>query len=56
MSVTSGPASRRLYWPAQMQRNRGVRGLFVVVALFLFTWAAAIFMWRFGERRWQPVQ
>lgn len=28
---------------------------FVVVALFLFTWAAAIFTWRFGERRWLPV-
>ena len=39
MSVTSGPASRRLYWPAQMQRNRGVRGLFVVVALFVALYA-----------------
>ncbi len=35
MSVTTENGSRRLYWPVQMQRNRGVRGLFVVVAAFL---------------------
>ena len=27
--------STRLYWPVQMRRNRGVRGLFVVVLAFL---------------------
>jgi ribose transport system permease protein len=31
----SAAGSTRLYWPAQMQRNRGVRALFAVVAAFL---------------------
>lgn len=35
MSLTPDTRSQRLYWPVQMQRNRGVRGLFVVVAAFL---------------------
>lgn len=35
MSHTPDTRSQRLYWPVQMQRNRGVRGLFVVVAAFL---------------------
>ena len=39
MSIRTETGSRRLYWPAQMQRNRGVRGLFVVVALFVALYA-----------------
>lgn len=35
MSHMPDTRSQRLYWPVQMQRNRGVRGLFVVVAAFL---------------------
>ncbi|MEQ8695756.1 MAG: ABC transporter permease [Bauldia litoralis] len=35
MSHTPDTRSQRLYWPVQMQRNRGVRGLFVVVTAFL---------------------
>lgn len=33
--MSAAGRSTRLYWPAQMQRNRGVRALFAVVAVFL---------------------
>lgn len=34
-----GMGSTQLYWPVQMRRNRGVRGLFVVVLAFLAVYA-----------------
>lgn len=39
MSVTRQTGGGALYWPVQLQRNRGVRGLFIVVIGFLAVYA-----------------
>lgn len=39
MSVASDTAMRPLYWPVQIKRNRGLVGLFAVVAVFLALYA-----------------
>lgn len=39
MSIASDTATRSLYWPVQIQRNRGLVGLFAVVAVFLALYA-----------------
>lgn len=50
LDLTSGP----LAWIGAL--DLGAMG-FIIVGLFVLTWAAAVAVWRFGdvERRWQPV-